>query len=124
MSNYPKLESQELSELALWARTTTPVTTVFQFLESGKDLQPGVFRVRAMRPVYVDWKAGGQVNLLPSFGGEWWRRWQSINGNRKRLDEYQALGIQYIVCSSDKPFPGAQPAFRNGKFLAYSTFSR
>ena len=42
---------------------------VFQFGDAAGGWSPGVFRVRAKRALYVDWKAGGQVNFLPSFRG-------------------------------------------------------
>lgn len=121
MQNYPKLGSPELGQLIQWAQTSTPPGAVFQFLEAGKDLQPGVFRARAARALYVDWKSGGQVNFLPEFGNEWWKRWQEIGAGRMSLDGYRGLGIDYVVCAPGKPFAGAEPAYRNSRFLAYST---
>ena len=57
----------ELDDLAKWARENTPKDAVFQFGDAGKKLEPGIFRARAKRALYADWKAGGQVNFLEPF---------------------------------------------------------
>ena len=67
VASYPLLHTAELDSLAQWARDETPKDAVFQFADSGRGLEPGVFRARARRALYVDWKAGGQVNFLPDF---------------------------------------------------------
>ncbi len=76
--NYPQIHSQELDGLSAWARATTPIEAVFHFPDSGKELYPGIFRARAERAVWVDWKGGGQVNFMEPLAREWWRRWSAI----------------------------------------------
>jgi hypothetical protein len=76
--NYPQIHSQELDGLSAWARATTPIEAVFHFPDSGKELYPGIFRARAERAVWVDWKGGGQVNFMEPLAREWWRRWSAL----------------------------------------------
>ena len=77
LENYPRLHTPELDELARWAHVSTPKDAVFVFPEAGKGLEPGIFRAKALRAVYVDWKGGSQMNVLKGLGEEWWRRWQA-----------------------------------------------
>ena len=55
----------------------TPKDAVFQFGDAERRLEPGVFRARAKRALYVDWKAGGQVNFLQPFAMLWAERWEA-----------------------------------------------
>ncbi|MBL8236361.1 MAG: hypothetical protein JNM66_03005 [Bryobacterales bacterium] len=76
--NYPQIHSAELDELSQWARRETPIGAVFHFPDAGKELYPGIFRARAARAVWVDWKGGGQVNFMEPLAREWWRRWSAL----------------------------------------------
>lgn len=76
--NYPQIHSPELDGLSTWARTQTPAEAVFHFPDAGKEGYPGIFRARALRAVWVDWKGGGQVNFMDSLAREWWRRWSAM----------------------------------------------
>jgi hypothetical protein len=76
--NYPAAHSPELDALSNWARGTTPIQAVFHFPDAGKDLDPGIFRARAERAVWVDWKGGGQVNFMEPLAREWWKRWSAL----------------------------------------------
>ncbi len=116
VQNYPPLHSPELSQLVDWARTNTDKDALFQFAEFGHDLQPGVFRARAERALYVDWKAGGQVNFLPVFADIWWSRWQHVQ-NPMTLADYAKLGIDYVVFSH--ALEGEAPVYSNRKFFVY-----
>jgi hypothetical protein len=117
--NYPKLETPELRELVQWARSSTPKEAVFLFPDAGRSPEPGYFRAEALRPVYVDWKSGGQVNFLPRLGEEWWRRWQATMGGKNRpgtSEGYAALGIDYVAIRPAKGSAHAQPAFANARY--------
>jgi hypothetical protein len=121
--NYPALEHAELDELAAWARQATDREALFHFADAGKDLYPGMFRARAVRAVYVDWKGGGQVNYMKSLGEEWWRRWSSTlaSGSRPdRLEQYRPLGVDYVVLKTSSEQPPGEPVFRNSRYLAYA----
>lgn len=121
--NYPQLETPELEQLSQWARAATPRDAVFLFPDAARSLDPGIFRSEALRAVYVDWKAGGQVNYLADFGDEWWFRWQQTMAGRFKTPElakYDGLGIQYLVLKPEHRL--AQPAvFENGRYLVYRT---
>lgn len=76
--NYPAAHSAELDGLSQWARATTPIESVFHFPDAGKELYPGIFRAKAERAVWVDWKGGGQVNFMEPLAREWWKRWSAL----------------------------------------------
>ncbi len=120
--NYPHLHHAELDELAAWARSQTPPSAVFLFPDAGRELFPGIFRAKALRTVYVDWKGGGQVNFLRGFAAEWWRRWQqTMEGGFRpnRWPEYAATGADYIVLRRPRKLPGRTPVYQNGRYLVY-----
>ncbi len=92
-----RVPTPQLIEFSRWAAANTPKDSVFLFPNAGKSLEPGYFRSRALRAVYVDWKGGGQANFLPDMGLEWWRRYQDAMRKPQPLQHYRALGIDYIV---------------------------
>ncbi len=118
--NFRALDHPEIHALSGWARAHTGKDDVFQFHAAGQALYPGLFRVYAKRAVYVDWKVGGQVNLLEDFADEWWKRWQAA-GAPKEIDAARlaALGIDYLVVQHKDTIPGREPVYRNSKYLAY-----
>ena len=124
--NYPHLETSELRQLAGFARDHTPANAMFVFPEAGHALYPGIFRVRALRPVYVDWKSGGQVNYYRSLAYEWWNRWQqfhALNGDPPDPATLRALGIDYVVMPADAKPLALQPVYHNGCFTVYRSGS-
>ncbi len=116
------VESAELDALSSWARTSTPRDAVFVFPDAGRELYPGVFRSNALRAVYVDWKAGGQVNFLREFAMEWWNRWQFVGAGRfmpAQLDSYRTRGIDYLVLKPAHRLPDRTPVYSNSRFVVY-----
>lgn len=119
-----KLHSRELDEAAAWARASTPTDDVFLFADAGRGLEPGVFRARALRALYVDWKSGGQANLLRDYGYEWLRRWRAVREARPpllALEDYARLGIDWVVVRREHAPPGAEPAFVNARWAVIRT---
>lgn len=116
--NYPPLHTPGLDELARWARDSTPKDALFQFADAGRDLPPGVFRARARRALYADWKAGGQVNFLKSFSPVWWERWQKIE-KPQPLSTYRELGIDYVVFRTGNAPPQAAPVYSNSEYSVF-----
>jgi len=116
--NYPTAHTPEMAELVDWAKSKTPKEAVFQFADAGQAQYPGVFRARALRALYVDWKSGGQVNFLPAFANEWWRRWQLLE-KVLPLTEYRALGIDFVVLQRSHRLPDVQPVYENALYLVY-----
>lgn len=115
----PQLHSPELDELAAWARSSTDKNQVFLFGDVGHGLQPGIFRARSLRALHVDWKSGGQANLLKDYGFEWWKRWFAVNQSElplRPLDEYRRMGIDYLVVKRAHEPPGSTPVYRNAQW--------
>lgn len=116
----PPIETPELTQLSAWARESTPVNAVFLFPDEGKALPPGVFRARSQRAVYVDWKAGGQVNYFPRYSDVWWRRWSEALGvpfSEERLPTFAGMGIDYLVLSKSRL--AMEPVWSNDKYSVY-----
>ena len=117
--NYAALHSPEIDDLANWARHNTPKDAIFQFADSGRDLPPGVFRARATRALFADWKAGGQINFHKPFSELWWERWQLVE-KPQPLETYRSLGIDYVVFRAGPGAPGgATPLYVNSKYVVY-----
>jgi len=122
VKNYPELHNPELQALSAWARSSTPKEAVFLFPDARQELYPGIFRAEALRAVYTDWKAGGQVNFLKVFAREWWPRWQQTMAGKfqpQKVDSFAALGINYVVVRPANRLPGKRPVFENSGFLVY-----
>lgn len=116
--NYPSLHTAEVDELARWAAAQTPRDAVFQFAGVGRGLEPGVFRARALRALYVDWKSGGQVNFLPKYSEVWKERWDRTE-KPQSLEVYQSLGIDYVVYTKATAPADAQPVFSTPNWMVY-----
>jgi len=126
VSNYPALHTPELAQLSGWARSSTPRDAVFVFPDAGRQLYPGIFRADSLRAVYVDWKAGGQVNFLRKLGEEWWVRWKNsmLEGfDPSYMERYRGYGIDYVVLQAAHAPPGRAPVFQNGAYVVISLAS-
>jgi hypothetical protein len=124
---YPRLHSAELDELAAWARAATGKDDVFLFADAGRRLEPGVFRAKALRALYVDWKSGGQANLLRDYGYEWKRRWEAVREARPPLlplEEYARLGVDWVVVSPQNAPAVAAAAYENARYAVFRTAPR
>ena len=126
VENYQPVAHAAIDSLSAWARAATPQDAVFLFPNARKDVSPAVFRARAQRALYVDWKGGGQVNYIPDFVLDWWKRWEETREGRWNVREADlprlaAMGVDYIVVPADRPIPGVEPAFLNQGFRAYRT---
>ncbi len=130
VKNYPVPGNGELSELTAWARSSTAKDAVFLFPDLGKDGRPGVFRSKALRAVYVDWKGGGQVNYLHELGEQWWKRWQETmdrsfdarydaSFDARDIERYRSYGIDYVVLLPKNEMKERTPVYRNSGFVVY-----
>jgi hypothetical protein len=123
VTNYAPLHDAPLAELCAWGRSSTPQSAVFLFPDAGRELYPGVFRAEALRSVYVDWKAGGQVNYFRDFGEHWWSRWQDVMVKPFQpadCSRYAGLGIDWIVVKPEHKMAGVTPVFENPRYVAYA----
>lgn len=103
---YKPIETKNLDGMVGWAREKTPVESVFLFGDLGRRIEPGIFRARAQRAVYVCWKQGGQVNYFPRYAAIWWERWNALLAPGHpplRYDDLRARGIDYLVLSKEIP---------------------
>ncbi len=119
--NPKRIETSQLAELSEWAASATPATAVFLFPEEGRALPPGIFRARSRRTVWVDWKAGGQVNYFPQYAQAWWKRWNEALAPPFTPDRVPALanlGIDYLVLTKTG-LPGVEPAWSNSAYRVY-----
>ncbi len=122
VSNYPDLHTPEIANLAHWARDNTPRAAMFLFPDAGHQLYPGLFRAKALRAVYVDWKSGGQVNYLKDFAGEWRTRWNVVQHegySASAIPCYRGLGIDYLVLQPDHLLAGRDSIYRNSQYAVY-----
>jgi hypothetical protein len=118
----PAPDNADLRALSAWARSSTPKDALFLFPDAGRQLDPGEFRARSLRAVYVDWKSGGQVNFLRDFAFEWSRRWQRTGAGKfqpEQVASYPAWGIDYFVLQTPHRLPGRAPVFENSRFVVY-----
>jgi hypothetical protein len=116
------LETKPLRALAEWARTNTSVDAVFLFPDLGRRLEPGIFRARAARAVYVCWKQGGQVNYFPDYAAKWWERWTRILApGHAPLDagDLRRRGVEYLVYTKESPAGDLQPVFLTAGYRVY-----
>lgn len=121
--NFPEFSSPQIDALAHWAHSSTSREAVFLFPKAARDPSPGVFRARALRAVYVDWKGGGQVNYYKELADTWWSRWQAV-----MAAPYRPRGepIDYLVYEAKDRDARLHPAFENDRYVVYhkAEFSR
>ncbi|MBI3694633.1 MAG: hypothetical protein HY238_07305, partial [Acidobacteria bacterium] len=113
----------ELGAVSDWARRQTDANAVFLFADAGRGIDPGIFRARAARALYVDWKGGGQSNFFHEFSRIWWFRWQETIARpfqAEKLRRFRELGIDYVVLSPKNRLADRPAAFENGKYSVYS----
>lgn len=112
----------EVRELSNWARASTSKEAMFLFPDAGQDPDPSVFRATAIRSVYVDWLSNGQINFSREFTEEWWSRWRKVSAlsfDPQNLENYSALGIDYLVLGPAHRITGETPMFENSRFVVY-----
>ena len=122
MADYPPPPSPELDQLSAWARSSVPRDAMFLFPDARRELYPGVFRAKALRAVYTDWKAGGEVNYQSGFAEEWWSRWQATmlpGFDTAHLEKYSGAGIDYIVLKQEHKLKDRPAEFENARFAVY-----
>jgi len=122
----PHWNSPELDELVAWARTNTKPEQVFVFRDYTRrdPTHPGIFRARALRPLWVDYKGGGQVNYYQAWAYEWWRRWQLVE-KPFAPEEWEQWRREKVAFLIFKRAPEGVPVlFRNAKFAVVAVPER
>jgi hypothetical protein len=101
-----KLDTPDLRATAEWARQNTEKDAMFLFPDLGRKLEPGIFRARSARAVYVCWKQGGQVNYFASYAEKWWERWSQLllpGHQAMRYADLRERGVNYLVLTKEAP---------------------
>ncbi|MDZ7639068.1 MAG: DUF6798 domain-containing protein [Bryobacterales bacterium] len=114
----------EVLALSAWAEANTHPDAVFLFPGFERSIQPGVFRSVARRALYVDWKAGGQVNFDIEFARLWWQRWNQAGKGKftpSRAALFAREGIDYLVVPRAAELDLLAPLYRNSRFVVYRT---
>jgi hypothetical protein len=122
--NYPQIDKKPVEDLASWAESNTWGGSLFLFPDVGHGLDPGIFRARSRRALWVDWKSGGQVNYFESFANEWWSRWQNtMEGeySAKRLQGMLDLPVDYFVLQRRNRLAEIKPVYQNWKYVVYDS---
>lgn len=120
--NYSPLGDEHLGQLITWTQENTSRDDVFLFRDIGTRNEPGLFRARALRAVYVDWKGGGQVNYYEFYAQEWWRRWQTFMKppfQPSQLPALRAAGIRYLVFRKEPVGLDQPPVYANPGYRVY-----
>ena len=120
--NYQKIDPRPINEVAAWAAANTWGSSMFLFPDAGHDLAPGMFRARSLRALWVDWKSGGQANYFPSFGDEWWQRWQQTMDGPFTVDRLRGmldLPVDYYVLRREHRLAPVRPVFSNRVYVVY-----
>lgn len=118
VKNYPTLETPELEELITWAQAHSGPQDLFVFRDYGRSdpNHPGIFRSRALRSLWVDFKGGGQVNYYEKWSFEWWRRWQLVEKPFRpdEWEQWQNEKVDYLIFK--RAPAGLQPVFANARY--------
>ncbi|HEY6390482.1 MAG TPA: DUF6798 domain-containing protein, partial [Bryobacteraceae bacterium] len=120
--NYSSVDLSGIESLARFTRASTSKDAVFLFGDAGTSPVPSIFRAESERAVYVDWKAGGQMNFNESLAREWWQRWQNTNAlrwNAAEAERLPGLGIDYLVLSSAHALNNRQPVYQSNELIVY-----
>ena len=116
----------EIEQVSSWARENTVEDAVFLFPDSGHNTLPAVFRARAERALYVDWKSRGQANYFPQFAIDWEKRWRDIREGQWiiQADDFSRLAdmkVDYVVVRAEHAIPGRDAEFKNSEYVVYRT---
>ncbi|MFN8812609.1 MAG: DUF6798 domain-containing protein [Acidobacteriota bacterium] len=115
-------ETPSLSALSSWAQSNTPTSSIFLFPDLGRRLEPGIFRARARRTVYVCWKQGGQVNYFPAYAKQWWQRWSQLlapNHPPHNFDDLRRRGIHFLVYTNSSPAASLPLVYSSPDYRVY-----
>ena len=119
-SNFASPENPDLTAASQWARQNSPKDAMFLLPELVRSSESGVFRVRAQRALYVDWKIGGPVNYSRDLSFEWWRRMKLADDKARPFEFWKSQGVDFVVLKAATSFPAGQEGYRNPRYAIYS----
>lgn len=119
---YKPIGSTPLDDLSAWAKQKSPIESSFFFPDLGRRIEPGIFRAKSTRSVYVCWKQGGQVNYFPKYAEIWWERWSQLLAPGHPALDYNNLrqrGITHLVFTKDVPVEDLPAVYASPSFRVY-----
>ncbi|MBV8895933.1 MAG: hypothetical protein JO051_05430 [Acidobacteriaceae bacterium] len=121
-SNVHPSSEQQVIALADWVRANTWGSSMFLFSDLDRSTDPGLFRGRSERALWVDWNSGALVTCFESFAAAWWDRWHTTmepGYSPRRLQANLFLPIDYYVLTRAHRLYGIKPVYANEEFLVY-----
>jgi hypothetical protein len=108
--------------MAAWAEGSTWGSSLFQFPDAGKAIDPGIFRALSRRSLWADWQSGLIADVSDEAGQEWWSRWQA-----NMADNYSTTGLQgmlplpidYYVLRQNHRLAGIKAVYENSEYVVY-----
>jgi hypothetical protein len=113
---------QAIIALSDWVTSNTWGSSMFLFPDLGRSSDPGLFRGRSKRALWVDWNSGALVPCFQSFAAMWWDRWHNTmqpGYSPQRLQTNLSLPIDYYVLTRANRLSDIKPVFTNQEFLVY-----
>lgn len=116
------VDTKPVTELADWALKNTWGSSLFLFPGAGRSLEPGIFRAKARRGLWVDWQGGALADYFQGAAAEWSRRWRHAGAGPftpERLERLLPLGIDYYVLKKKDQLANLPPVFQNSRYVVY-----
>jgi len=114
--------SLSVRTLAKWAEQNTWGSSLFQFPDAGKGIEPGIFRALSKRALWADWQSGVIADYSDRAGQEWWSRWQANMRQPYAPEELPAmlrLSIDYYVLDRAHELAGVKSVYSNLRYVVY-----
>jgi len=111
-----------LNQLADWAEANTWGSSLFLFPDSPHSLEPGYFRAKSRRGLWVDWQGGVLADYSEEAASEWLSRWKQIDVGRfipPDLEQLLPLEIDYYVLQRPHALRNVKPVFENSRYVVY-----
>jgi hypothetical protein len=118
----PALDTKPLTALIDWAVSNTWGSSLFLFPDAGHSIEPGVFRAKSWRGLWVDWEGGLLADYFEGAATEWLQRWQQAAATPftpRRLQELLPLEIDYYVLKRKHALANIRPVFENSRYAVY-----
>jgi hypothetical protein len=109
-------------QLASWARENTWGGSMFLFPDSGRGIDPGIFRAESIRAIYVDWNGGELSKYFEDFALEWDGRWHSTVAepfSARKLEQFLDLPVDYYVLRRQNALARIRPVYSTRDYLVY-----
>ncbi|MGH9622485.1 MAG: hypothetical protein ACRD45_22610 [Bryobacteraceae bacterium] len=116
------INTKPVTCLADWALKNTWGSSLFLFPDAGRSIEPGSFRVKSRRGLWVDWQSGALADYFEAAAAEWSRRWRQAAAGPftpERLQRLLPLGIDYYVLKKKDRLANVAPVFQNRRYVVY-----